>query len=220
MVSEPSPTVTMTVGSARPRLVTADQVREHIGSNSTDTDELLTRLIEEADRAVVSRYGPHSIDGPVTDVLRGGSVRLFPSQAMEGITSVTETAWDTATVLSPDDYRLWHGGRMLERLSNGSHPRADWGERVELIYTPVDTDHQRRMAIIRLVSSWAFPTQGYSQGAWVRTAPKTSTTRRSGRPSLSSSLRVCQSNVHERFPRAHQAVSPGPSGVAGQGRVD
>ena len=40
---------------------------------------------------------------------------------------------------------------MLERLSNGSHPRADWGERVELTYTPVDTDPQRRMAIIRLV---------------------------------------------------------------------
>ena len=151
MVSEPSQTVTMTVGPARPRLVTADQVREHIGSNSTDTDELLTRLIDDADQAVVSRYGPHSIDGPVTEVHPGGSVRLFPSQAVEGITSVTETVWDTATVLSPDDYRTWYGGRMLERLSNGSHPRANWGERVELEYTPVDTDPQRKMAIIRLV---------------------------------------------------------------------
>ena len=151
MASEPSPTVTMTVVPARPRLVTADQVREHIGSNSTDTDELLTRLIEEADAEVVRRCGPHKIDGSLTDVLRGGSVRLFPSQAVEGITSVTETVWDTATVLSPDDYRTWYGGRMLERLSNGSYPRADWGERVELTYTPVDTDPQRRMAIIRLV---------------------------------------------------------------------
>ncbi len=150
MVSEPSPTVTMTVGPARPRLVTADQVREHLGTNSTDIDEL-TRLIEDADAEVVRRCGPHKIDGSLTDVLRGGSVRLFPSQAVEGITSVTETAWDTVTVLSPDDYRTWYGGRMLERLSNGSHPRADWGERVELTYTPVDTDHQRRMAIIRLV---------------------------------------------------------------------
>ena len=151
MVSEPSPTVTMTVGPARPRLVTTDQVRDHLGSNSPITDELLTRLIEEADAEVVSRYGPHSIDGPLTDVLRGGSVRLFPRQAIEGITSVIETVWDTVTRLSPDDYRTWYGGRMLERLSNGSHPRADWGERVELTYTPVDTDPQRRMAIIRLV---------------------------------------------------------------------
>ena len=131
-------------------LLTKEEVQQHLGSNSTDIDEL-QRLIDDADAEVVRRYGPHRIDGSLTDVLRGGSVRLFPSQAVEGITSVTETAWDTVTVLSPDDYRTWYGGRMLERLSNGSHPRADWGERVELTYTPVDTDPQRRMAIIRLV---------------------------------------------------------------------
>ena len=131
-------------------LLTKEEVQQHLGSNVA-ADEYLQRLIDDADQAVVSRYGPHRIEGPLTDVLRGGSVRLFPSQAVEGITSVTETVWDTATVLSPDDYRTWYGGRMLERLSNGSHPRSCWGERVELTYTPVDTDPQRRMAIIRLV---------------------------------------------------------------------
>ena len=151
MVSEPSPTVTMTVGPARPRLVTADQVREHIGSNSTDTDEVLTRLIDEADAEVVSRYGSHRIDGQVIEVYPGGSFRLFPHRAVKEIAKVTETDGNVSVVLAPDDYRTWYGGRMLERLSNGSHPRADWGERVELTYTPVDTDPQRRMAIIRLV---------------------------------------------------------------------
>ena len=140
----------ITVQHGQQRLVTVEQVRKHLGTNSTDTDEL-QRLIDDADAEVVRRCGPHKIDGSLTDVLRGGSVRLFPSQAVEGITSVTETAWDTVTVLSPDDHRTWYGGRMLERLSNGSHPRADWGKRVELTYTPVDTDPQRRMAIIRLV---------------------------------------------------------------------
>ena len=150
MVSEPRQTLHVTVQHGQQRLVTVEQVREHLGTNSTDTDEL-QRLIDDDDAEVVRRCGPHKIDGALTDVLRGGSVRLFPSQAVEGITSVTETAWDTVTVLSHDDYRTWYGGRMLERLSNGSHPRADWGERVELTYTPVDTDPQRRMAIIRLV---------------------------------------------------------------------
>ena len=131
MVSEPSQTVTMTVGPARPRLVTADQVREHIGSNSTDTDELLTRLIDDADQAVVSRYGPHSIDGPVTEVHPGGSVRLFPRRSRDSQGDV-ETDGERNPPCSPDDYRTWYGGRMLERLSNGAHPRADWGERVEL----------------------------------------------------------------------------------------
>ena len=131
-------------------LLTKEEVQQHLGSNVA-ADEYLQRLIDDADQAVVSRYGPHSIDGPLTDVLRGGSVRLFPRQAVEGITSVIETLGDVATTLSPNDYRMWYGGRMLERLSNGSHPRADWGERVELEYTPVDTDPQRKMAIIRLV---------------------------------------------------------------------
>ena len=151
MVSEPSPTVTTTVGPARPRLVTADQVREHIGSNSTDTDELLTRLIEEADAEVVSRYGPHKIDGPVTEVHPGGSFRLFPHRAVKEIAKVTETDGNVSVVLSDDDYRSWYGGRMLQRLADGSHPRSCWGERVELEFTPVDDDAQRRMAIIRLV---------------------------------------------------------------------
>ena len=151
MVSEPSPTVTMTVGPARPRLVTADQVREHIGSNSTDTDELLTRLIEEADAEAVSRYGPHSIDGPVTEVHGGGTFRLFSHRVVKEIAKVTETDGNVSVVLSDDDYRSWYGGRMLGRLSSGAHPRLYWGQRLELEYTPVNTDPQRRMAIIRLV---------------------------------------------------------------------
>ena len=150
MVSEPRPMVTVTVQHGQKRLVTVEQVREHLGSDSTVDDEI-QRLIDDADAEVVRRCGPHKIDGPLTEVHPGGSFRLFPHREVKEIAKVTETAWDTVTVLSPDDYRAWYGGRMLERLSNGSHPRADWGERVELKYTPVDTDHQRRMAIIRLV---------------------------------------------------------------------
>ena len=81
----------ITVQHGQQRLVTVEQMREHLGTNSTDTDEL-HRLIDDADAEVVRRCGPHKIDGSLTDVLRGGSVRLFPSQAVEGITSVTETA--------------------------------------------------------------------------------------------------------------------------------
>ena len=164
MVSEPSPTVTMTVGPARQRLVTADQVREHIGSNSADTDEVLDRLIDEADAEVVSRYGPHSIDGPVTEVHGGGTFRLFPHRVVKEIAKVTETDGNVSVVLSDDDYRSWHGGRMLQRLADGSHPRSCWGERVELEFTPVDDDAQRRMAIIRLVQL-GLPYSGLQSGS-------------------------------------------------------
>ena len=151
MVSGPSQTLHITVEHGQQRLVTADQVREHSGSNSTDTDELLTRLIEEADAEVVSRYGPHSIDGPVTEVHGGGTFRLFPHRVVKEIAKVTETDGNVSVVLSDDDYRSWYGGKMLQRLADGSHPRSCWGERVELEFTPVDDDAQRRMAIIRLV---------------------------------------------------------------------
>ena len=151
MVSGPSQTLHTTVEHGQQRLVTADQVREHIGSNSADTDEVLDRLIDEADAEVVSRYGPHSIDGPVTEVHGGGSFRLFPQRVVKEIAKVTETDGNVSVVLSDDDYRSWYGGRMLQRLADGSHPRSCWGERVEFEFTPVDDDAQRRMAIIRLV---------------------------------------------------------------------
>ena len=150
MVSGPSQTLHITVEHGQQRLVTADQVREHLGSNSTDTDEVLQRLIDEADAEVVSRYGPHSIDGPVTEVHVGGTFRLFPHRVVKEIAKVTETDGNVSVVLSDDDYRSWYGGRMLQRLADGSHPRSCWGERVELEFTPVDDDAQRRMAIIRL----------------------------------------------------------------------
>ena len=131
-------------------LLTKEEVQQHLGSNVA-ADEYLQRLIDDADQAVVSRCGPHSIDGPVTEVHPGGSFRLFPHRAVKEIAKVTETYGNVSVVLSDDDYRSWYGGRMLQRLADGSHPRSCWGQRVELEYTPVNTDPQRKMAIIRLV---------------------------------------------------------------------
>ena len=131
-------------------LLTKEEVQQHLGSNVA-ADEYLQRLIDDADQAVVSRCGPHNIDGPVTEVHPGGSFRLFPHRAVKEIAKVTETDGNVSVVLSDDDYRSWYGGRMLQRLSDGNHPRSCWGQRVELEFTPVDDDAQRRMAIIRLV---------------------------------------------------------------------
>ena len=72
MVSEPRQTLHVTVQHGQQRLVTVEQVREHLGSDLPTSDEL-QRLIDEADAEVVRRYGPHKIDGSLTDVLRGGA---------------------------------------------------------------------------------------------------------------------------------------------------
>ncbi len=139
MLSEPKPE----------RLVNAAMLRENVETNLADS--ALEQLIDDADAAVVGYCGPHNQDGPFEEILPGGSSRLFPSRAVESVDKVTETVGTVSTDLSPDDYRSWYGGRMLERLSNGPHALPYWGGRVLLRYTPVSTDAQRRMAIIRLV---------------------------------------------------------------------
>ena len=89
-------------------LLTKEEVQQHLGSNVA-ADEYLQRLIDDADQAMVSRYGPHSIDGPVTEVHPGGSFRLFPHRAVKEIAKVTETDGNVSVVLSDDDYRSWYG---------------------------------------------------------------------------------------------------------------
>ena len=142
MVSEPKP-------AARERLVGTAMLRENVETNLSDS--ALERLIDDADAEVVRYCGPHNQDGPVEEIFPGGSIRLFPNRAVESVEKVTETVGAISMDLSPDDYRSWYGGRMLERLASGAHPRPYWGERVLLRYTPVSTDDQRRMGIIRLV---------------------------------------------------------------------
>ena len=131
------------------RLVSTTMLQENV--QTTLSDSALEHLIDDADEAVVRYCGPHNQDAPVDEILTGGSIRLFPNRAVESIEKTTETVGAISTDLSPDDYRSWYGGRMLERLSVGPHPRPYWGDRVLLRYTPVSTDDQRRMAIIRLV---------------------------------------------------------------------
>ena len=133
----------------RPKLVTPARVRRHVTTTLSDTS--LEQLINDANNAVVSHCGPHHIDGLIEETVRGDASKVFPSRAIQTVESVTEVVRGLHTALSDDDYAVWHGGRMLERMADGAHPRARWGDQVLLTYTPVDDDPQRRMAIIRLV---------------------------------------------------------------------
>ena len=137
------------VGSHRTRLITPEGLRRHIETDLPD--EAVNELIDDADAAVVRWCGPHGIDGAVEEMVRGGAAKVFPSRAVETMEKVTETVGAILTELSADDYRIWHGGRTLERLPSGAHPRPRWADQVQLTYKPVDDDPQRRLAIIRLV---------------------------------------------------------------------
>ena len=119
------------------RLVSTTVLRENVQTNLSDS--ALEHLIDDADATVVRYCGPHNQDAPVDEILTGGSIRLFPNRAVESVEKTTETVGAISTDLSSNDYRSWYGGRMLERLSDGSHPRPYWGDRVLLRYTPVST---------------------------------------------------------------------------------
>ena len=130
-------------------LMNPEQLRRHVETNLSD--EALEELIRDADAAIVGMCGPHAINGTVEETVCGGSAKLFPAQPIRTIEQLTEVTGSVSISLSSGDYRSWHGGRMLERLQGGAHPRIRWGDRVHLTYQPVDDDHQRKMAIVRLV---------------------------------------------------------------------
>jgi hypothetical protein len=71
------------------------------------------------------------------------------------ITSIVEVWGDffneTTTTLAATDYRVRHGGRVLERIGNSVNPRWTWGHRVTITYIPVDDTTRRKGLIIDLV---------------------------------------------------------------------
>ena len=131
------------------KLMNAEKLRHHVETDLSD--DALEELIQDADAAIVGMCGPHAINGAVEETVRGGDGKLFPARPIQTIEQLTEVTGTISTSLSSDDYRAWHGGRMLERLQGGAHPRIRWGDQVHLTYQPVDDDHQRKMAIVRLV---------------------------------------------------------------------
>jgi len=134
-------------------LMTLAEIRAHIESDLSDA--ALTELIDAADYSIVSSVGPHAVDGDITKVVLGGDALLFLPRPAVTFTSVTEVVGDVSTVLATDDYRAWFGNtldtRILRRLNDGTNPRGVWGNRVSVVYAPLNDDAQRKQVEIMLV---------------------------------------------------------------------
>lgn len=124
------------------------QLGEHIEHDLSDN--ALQRLNDAETAEILRRFGSVTT---ATELLPGGTRRLILKQKLgsDGITSVTETVGTTDTILAADDYRLWYGGAMLERLDDGTNPRSRWGNRVSVVYVPENRLAQRRLVLINLV---------------------------------------------------------------------
>lgn len=123
--------------------LTAEEMLPYLETALDATD--LELLVDAAYAAIAKAHGP---DGTVTERRLGTSGRvLMLAHRASAITAITED--DTA--LAADDYELRPGGRIVERLSDGTHPASRWRGYVDLQYTNAITDAERDQAAIALV---------------------------------------------------------------------
>jgi hypothetical protein len=126
-------------------LITPAQLIEHIETDRSD--DALQQIIDAEELDIVQKFGPHATQD---DDLTGGHQDLGLSRPASTITTVVETIGTTETALSANDYELRNGGRILYRLSTGTHARTAWGNRVEVAYVPRTENARRIMVLIDL----------------------------------------------------------------------
>ena len=133
-------------------LVTVAVLREHVETDLSD--DALQRLLDDAEAAVDKKAGELTTE---TDTYEGEilATALFLSRKASSITTVTEELKDIdggyeETILSENDFKLRYGGRQMERLPDGDHPRRTWGDVVTVVYTPLDETAERTRVIIDL----------------------------------------------------------------------
>jgi hypothetical protein len=139
-----------------PTLVDVATLRTHVETDLLDP--AVQRLLDDADAAIVARYGPNT--GNITVDLQGAPFGeawpglgidrlLFPNRAVTAVVSITEYRVredPTGVLLDATDYRLLYGGMAIERLTTGPNGRSTWGERVVITYTP-DAQTARRILL-------------------------------------------------------------------------
>jgi len=113
------------------------------------SSDAIQRLLDAAEKQIIRRFGQHKV-GQV-DEMTGRTKFIFPSRPVATLTSIVETVDEDDTTLAADDSKLIHGGRMIERLSDGTNSRNIWGDRVKVSYDPEDEDDIRKEVQIDLV---------------------------------------------------------------------
>jgi hypothetical protein len=150
-------------------LLTINELREHVTTDLSDA--ALQRILDAAEGEIISRYGPHANPAtPLTVILAGERHRLLqvarPLDAAHPVTITEENhafLGGTIDTLAADDWRAWHGGRSLERLVTGTHPRYGWGHHVTLTYVPVNDNAQRTLVLMDLAK---MDVSAASGGSW------------------------------------------------------
>ena len=114
-------------------ILTVDELR---GFVTTDlSDEALQTLLDATEAEIVGLAGA---SGARTEIASGGYRFISLARPASAITSIEELVGTTETTLAADDYLLYPGAMLLERLQYGTNPHSRWQGRVTTIYTAVD----------------------------------------------------------------------------------
>jgi hypothetical protein len=136
-----------------------DRVKERTESDLSDAE--LQNLIDEAVQDITIKVGPVADSlNPIVVLLDGQREKIVLLRAIDTTETIVVTEqWDSlmgmsTVTLTANDYRIWPGGFTLERRFDGltDIPRRQWGDRVQIVYTPVDDSIKRDEVTIKLVT--------------------------------------------------------------------
>jgi hypothetical protein len=149
-------------------ILTVDDLREHIETSLGEA--ALQRLLDGTEALIVARAGAA---GSTTELVDGGYRLLTLSRPLGSVTSIVERYTDddqlTLSATANDDYLIWPGGTVIERLTGGTNSRRTWHGRVLVTYTPADDDDLRALAQLALIKLEMAFTPGLAMtviGSW------------------------------------------------------
>lgn len=138
-------------------LLSAADLRDHVETDLNDTR--LQDVIDRLEAELLQRTGPHA--GPLVEILAGGGASVFLRRPISTVSSVREGARiepSTPALTAATDYRVWPDQGRVERLTPGAElgtpaatVAAQFAAVVEVTYSPVDDQPQRKRVLLELV---------------------------------------------------------------------
>lgn len=113
--------------------------------NTSMSDANLQTVIDRVEAQITQRIGAPQTDAMATTftkTFRGEGSYLFMPTEIYSVVSISEDG----SALTSDEYETWGGG-VIERVPEGSF----WGDRMTVVYKPVDDRLERKQVVIDLV---------------------------------------------------------------------
>ena len=131
-----------------------DRLKIRVETDLTDLE--LQAMIDETVAEIEARFG---VNASIIEIVDGDRIFLSLHRLIDDGQSITVVEITPAhtgavaneTTLASNDYRIRHGGRIVERLIDGTNGRDGWAPLVRLTYTPVSDSKQREEVVIRVV---------------------------------------------------------------------